>query len=253
MEVPGSRFVFDNPDTIYFLAPIESGVAYEIHGKHNPVPPIDENFSLLNTTVNLSGRDLVTSQDGSFTITVDKDPANGRKNHIQAVNGGTLIIRNTINDWANQTFDHLSLVRIDPPKVPPKTLDDIVDQVAVSVAAGLPIMSSIQLFDGKVNAQPINTLPPITVANPTLISQKGSYSAWQIDDDEALVVTVNLGGAKYFTCPVYNKWQITTDYINHTSSLNNAQAVPNSDGTYTFVISVKDPGVYNWVDTVGMK
>ena len=73
-----------------------------------------------------------------------------------------------------------------------------------------------------------------------------------VADDEALVLTVNLGGAKYFIAPVYARWLITTDYVNHTQTLNNQQAVPNPDGTYTFVISPTDPHVYNWIDTVGI-
>ena len=39
----------------------------------------------------------------------------------------------------------------------------------------------------------------------------------------------------------------------HTSSLNKAQAVANADGSYTYVVSVADPGVHNWVDTVGLR
>src|SRR5262249_1050843 len=36
------------------------------------------------------------------------------------------------------------------------------------------------------------------------------------------------------------------------TSLNNAQAVANPDGTYTLVISPTDPGVANWVSTGGL-
>ncbi|WP_165037443.1 hypothetical protein [Rhodococcus sp. 14C212] len=40
-------------------------------------------------------------------------------------------------------------------------------------------------------------------------------------------------------------------YRDRTSSLNATQAKPNADGTYTFVISGHDPGVYNWLDPNG--
>ena len=36
--------------------------------------------------------------------------------------------------------------------------------------------------------------------------------------------------------------------MNHTSSLNKAQSVANADGTYTYVLSKRDPGVHNWID-----
>jgi hypothetical protein len=100
----------------------------------------------------------------------------------------------------------------------------------------------------------VNSSPPISLGGTggLLSSQAQTFSRWQLADDEALLVTVTLGGASYLVCPVTNDWFITTDYVNHTQSLNNSQAVANPDGTYTFVISPTDPGVYNWVDTVGM-
>jgi hypothetical protein len=259
MSVPGSRTVFDNPDTIYIPVTIDWTASYVIHGKHNKQPPVDENFSLWDahssTLANLSGKDLVTERDGSFTITVDSNPANGRVNHIQTTSAAkSLFIRNTMNDWATQTYDSLSIERVAGSSLPaPQTFDDLVAQTVAGLQSP---MGAINVFNARVNAQPVNTIPPITKGGNagTLATQAQEYSAWQLSeaDDDALVVTVNLGGAKYFICPVYTQWQITTDYVHHTQSLNNAQAKRNHDGTYTFVISVKDPGVYNWIDTVGM-
>jgi hypothetical protein len=71
-------------------------------------------------------------------------------------------------------------------------------------------------------------------------------------DDQALVVTVDPGSAGYFVLPVTNDWTISNDYWNQQTSLNDSQAIPNSDGTYTLVISKTDPGVANWVSTGGL-
>ena len=35
-------------------------------------------------------------------------------------------------------------------------------------------------------------------------------------------------------------------------SLNNSQAKVNQDGTYTFILSVNDPGIFNWLDPSGL-
>lgn len=257
MDVPGSRSVFDNPDTIYRSIKIDPTASYVIRGKRAQVPPVDENFSLWdasnNTISNMRGKDLVTKADGSFTITVDSNPANGRKNHIQTTSASkTIFVRNTVNDWATQRFTKLTVERIDDGTTlpDPKTFDAMVSQIAASI----PSTTAINIFNTRANAQAVNTIPAITRGGSagTLSTQAQEYSSWKIADDEALIVKVNLGGAKYLICPVYDKWLITTDYINHTQTLNNAQAVPNPNGTYTFVISVQDPGVYNWIDTVGM-
>jgi len=42
------------------------------------------------------------------------------------------------------------------------------------------------------------------------------------------------------------------DYVNHTGSLNNFQAAANPDGSITYVIAARDPGVQNWLDTDGL-
>lgn len=67
-----------------------------------------------------------------------------------------------------------------------------------------------------------------------------------------MIITLKPGGATYFVVPVTNPWMITTDPGYYPLSLNNTQALPNPDGTYTLVLSALDGGVYNWLDTGGM-
>ena len=43
----------------------------------------------------------------------------------------------------------------------------------------------------------------------------------------------------------------TTDWYNNLASLNDAQAKPDKDGVLRIVVSAKDPGVPNWLDTSG--
>ena len=71
---------------------------------------------------------------------------------------------------------------------------------------------------------------------------------FELADDEALVLDVHLGGAKYFIAPITNIWGTTNEIVRRNGSLNSAQSRPNGDGTYTFVVSVADPGVHNWID-----
>ena len=101
--------------------------------------------------------------------------------------------------------------------------------------------------------------PPNEFTNPTsnaafLDTQLQSAGYFQLEDDDALVVTIDPGDAGYFVVPVTNDWTITENYWDQQTSLNNAsnQAKPNADGTYTVVISKNDPGVDNWVSTGGL-
>lgn len=58
-------------------------------------------------------------------------------------------------------------------------------------------------------------------------------------------------GTRYLSVGTYRPFFLTPDHVGHTSSLNNYQTKANPDGTITFVIAPRDPGVYNWLDTGG--
>ncbi|MET0658959.1 MAG: hypothetical protein ABW110_12470, partial [Steroidobacteraceae bacterium] len=59
-------------------------------------------------------------------------------------------------------------------------------------------------------------------------------------------------GAKYIGFQLTDPWLRSVDYWSHNSSLSDRQAKANADGTYTYVIAPKDPGVHNWLDTGGL-
>jgi hypothetical protein len=85
-----------------------------------------------------------------------------------------------------------------------------------------------------------------------LANQLQSNGFYELDDDEALVLTIDPGDADYFIVPTYNDWTITDNYWDQPTSLNNEQAKRNDDGTYTMVISPTDPLARNWVSTGGL-
>jgi hypothetical protein len=100
---------------------------------------------------------------------------------------------------------------------------------------------------------------PNVLRNPSrnaefLATQLQSAGYFQLTDQQALVITIDKGDAKYFVVPVTNDWTITDDYWNQQTSLNNVQAgADDLDATtYTIVVSPTDPGVANWVSTGGL-
>ncbi|NUY04543.1 hypothetical protein [Paraburkholderia youngii] len=257
MNVPGSRTTFDNPDTIYRKIPVDPALSYVLAGTVHAQKPVDFNFSLYSSTSatlsNLAGDQLAPQADGSFVINASS-LSSGGSNQIQLVSeAASIFVRDTINEWGVQQFNSLAIKRTPSVSTQPQTADALATTLAATLqtpAAAAPFIA----YNALGYAQPVNTLPAPSLGGTggRLANQAASYAAFQLADDEALVLNVNLGGAKYFIAPAYGRWTITTDYINHTQTLNNAQAVPNPDGTYTFVISPKDPSVYNWVDTAGL-
>jgi hypothetical protein len=75
---------------------------------------------------------------------------------------------------------------------------------------------------------------------------------FNLKDDEALVMTLNMLGVEYISLNTYRPFLVSPEHVYGSSSLNNYQAQPNPDGSFTFVIARKDPGLYNWVDVQGI-
>ena len=239
----------------------------------------------------LSGRDLVRNSDGSFMITVSGSPTGPGPNHIQLTDDTTLIaVRNTLSDWNKQDPMSLSIMRVSGPPnslfaqlggfaipfIGPTVTGNPLLTTLVSLIPPLPVeppllrgtvTAVIMALGLQMESKYINvaTVDPTTgerrqpnvLTNPTrnaefLATQMQSAGYFQLDDNQALVVTIDPGNAGYFVVPVTNDWTITDNYWDQQTSLNITQAEKNPDGTYTIVISPSDPDVWNWVSTGGL-
>lgn len=62
----------------------------------------------------------------------------------------------------------------------------------------------------------------------------------------------SLQSADYHDFQLYNlAWFETLDFPNRTTSLDHTQTTPSTDGRLRIVVSHSDPGVPNWIDTMG--
>ena len=76
-------------------------------------------------------------------------------------------------------------------------------------------------------------------------------AVFEIAPDEALIFEADPPKARYWNVHVGDILNQTRDYVHHKSSINDRQAVPDSDGKIRVVLSFDDPGVPNWLDPVG--
>lgn len=255
--VPGSRWGIDNPDSIYRVIPISGDERYEIHGRVGANRMTENYFTLwdpnMATVDVLNGRTMEVDSDGSFTITVDSSPADGRPNHVQSrEDAHEFYIRDVMLDWAKDDPNHLAIERLGgAPTTPAMTLDEQAELTA-------KFMAHYADFTGKLSygmyKLPENHFALGWSADHTggLRNQVYVGGRFNLAPDEAFVVDVSDGGAEYFTVPLSNLWGTTLDILDRTASMNKAQSLRNEDGTYTYVISATDPGVHNWIDTCGM-
>lgn len=255
--IPGSRWGIDNPDSVYRVIPISGDERYVIRGRvrekrltENYFTLWDENF---NTVDVLSGANLELEADGSFAISVDSEPAGNRPNHIRsAPEAHEFYIRDVIQDWASETPNEFGIERLGgAPSRPAASRDE---QAELTSRFMLRYADSTVRWNAQALEKPVNQLA-FTINRDTdgaLRDQLYILGHFQLRDDEALVLDVQTGGAGYFVAPITNIWGTTNEIVERTGSLNLAQSLQNTDGSYTYVLSGSDPGVHNWLDPSDM-
>jgi hypothetical protein len=256
VDICSTKALHPSPDYIYRLAPVDDSARFVIHGVKPPEGPLAFEFSLIGaneaTQGNLSIGDLKIAADGSFTITVDPQPANGRPNHLQSQPGAQqLIIRDIFDHIERQRPMKLTIERLDPPAKPPMTIADIVKEVPKQMAKAI---RGTMAVTQHVNKSPANQLPAPAFFNQgeTLVTQAYAMGHFKLTEDQAFIIRMTMGSAGYAIVPATNYWGGIGDFLNHRTCLSSGRATPNPDGSYTYVVARRDPGVVNWVETDGL-
>jgi hypothetical protein len=253
---PAPKGLDENPDTVYRIVPMDGASTYILNGEVVGRAPQVNEFSLLGddwfTIGNVSGETLAVAADGKFTITVAPEVADGRPNYIQTKPGASfMVVRDTIADWESQRATRLAVQRTAGPPRPPRSEAEEIQSVVAKIDRFF--FETVRLHELAFK-QPANFFPQPLIRSEygMLVTQAYSIGHFALKDKEALVLTLQPGGAGYLTVPVTTIWGTTGDPVHRVSSLNSLQAEPNPDGSFTFIVSVVDHGLRNWIDPEGV-
>ena len=146
-------------------------------------------------------------------------------------------------------------------------MDELAKEAAVLIASGVKATHMItttfgQLAENKIAPIRIRWTEKVGTSKPKMSTDEiispdkavgfiGS-GLFNLKEDEALVMTLNMLGTEYISLNTYRPFLVSPEHVYSSSALNNYQSDPNPDGSYTFVIARKDPGLYNWVDVQGI-
>ena len=101
------------------------------------------------------------------------------------------------------------------------------------------------------NTLPVNTMVAPRLTPGGLATQYSSVGHFDLTPEQALVITLPVTDAPYLGFQLGSLWYISLDYINHQTSLNGTQAQADPDGKIRIVVADTNPGVTNWVETLG--
>ncbi|MEM8498956.1 MAG: hypothetical protein AAF542_13090 [Pseudomonadota bacterium] len=257
VRIPGSRWGIDNPDSVYRVIPISGEHSYRISGRVAAQRLTENYFTLwddrMATVGVLSGKDLQLDKHGRFEISVDAMPANGRLNHIQsAANAHQFYIRDVLQNWHEECVNELSIELLDGDGPAPER--DFDQDLKRAIKYMWDYTRNTTRWNRQATDKPVNAFDfkIDRDVDGALRNQIYIMGQFKLEQGQAMLIDVDLGGAEYFIAPITNLWGTSNQIIAQNGSLNLSQSVGNQDGSYTFVVSVEDPGVHNWLNPDGM-
>lgn len=259
---PYTKMGLDNPDTMYYGARVNADTEYIVTGTRGTTA--DLSFQVLAgqyTDDNVPGseiafddRKLKIADDGTFTAFFGPGPANGRENYfVLAPNSAQLVIREVYSDWS-QKRGTIRLERADAIGTAPPRLTEA-DAARRFAGAGRALVTRVKTWlqfpEWFYLKLPVNTMTEPRLTPGGLATQFSSVGHYDLADDQAMIITVPASHAPYLGFQLGSMWYISLDYVNHQTSLNNGQAQVDPDGKIRMVVSENNPGVANWIETVG--
>lgn len=259
-----------NADTIYRSARITPGGTYRIRGqrgstrlavvaeiaprpRQEPGKPINlgprPEVHYLNTLpADAQGRyDVILSPTRPAGYTGEWWPLGAATNQ--------LMLRLVSSDWRREASPTIAIERLDAAVTRPRAS-------AAELEARLRALPKAVEFIAPLFVDHVEQLRQQGYVNKLKVFDvslmgglKGQFyyeGAYDLADDEALIVSARAPAhCLYRSIILTNEIYETTDWVNNQSSLNDAQAPLDGDGVLRVVVSARDPGVPNWLDTAG--
>ena len=246
---PFTKMGLDNPDTLYFGTRVHADRDYVVTGRRGTTT--DLSFQLLGgeytddnvpaSQAAFDDRELEIAPDGSFEW------------RVRPTSNGQLVMREVYGDWSAQRGT-LAISRLDTAGTapPPLTRETIEKRYAT---AGKQLVQRVKTWlqfpQWFYLDLPVNTMVAPRLTPGGLATQYSSVGHFDLRPDQALVITIPVTDAPYLGFQLGSLWYISLDYINHQTSLNNTQAQADPDGKVRMVVTDQNPGVTNWVETLG--
>jgi hypothetical protein len=246
---PFTKMGLDNPDTMYFGTRVVAGREYVVTGKRGTTT--DVSFQLLggeytdevvpDSETAFDDRKLDIAADGTFQWRFTPDT------------NAQLVIREVYNDWSAQRGS-FAIARTDTAgTAPPPLTNELIERRWATAGKQLVqrVKTWLQFPKWFYDNLPVNTLTAPRLTPGGLATQYSSVGHYDLTPDQALIITLPVTDAPYLGFQLGSLWYISLDYINHQTSLNGTQAQADPDGKIRIVVADQNPGVANWIETLG--
>jgi hypothetical protein len=257
----------DNPDQRYLISRLNGGDTYRIWGNLGGARRVDLQIYAGDPYVPGSGgraasfltfEQIELDADGRFEIIASpgEQPGNWIENPTDATR---VLARQIFSDWEHESPGELHIDRVghEGALKPPLSEEDLTARLRKAAAS---LTTHVEVWPEMVRTNYLTDHEPNRIAVPFDPASKGGVSGrwmchgtWDLADDEALVVRTWPATGNYQGIQLADLWFSSLEYANRQTSLTGDQARVGPDGSYDFVLAARDPGVANWLDTMGRR
>ncbi len=254
-----------NADTIYRSARIDPKGSYRLRGTRGTLnlavigQVVPRNAETGSGRAHLDLNALKFDAQGRFDVLVSATRPEGYTGDWWELRpaANRLMLRMVASDWEKERAPTLTIERLDKPMGRPRRSAADLEARLRALPNTVGFMASMfvdhveQLrAEGYVNKFKVFDI----TSGGGLTGQFYYEGAYDLADDEALIIESAVPKqCHYRSLILTNELYETTDWYNNHASLNAAQAPADKDGILRIVVSAKDPGVANWLDTSGYR
>jgi hypothetical protein len=164
-------------------------------------------------------------------------------------------LREFVGDWERDGLAVLNIERLDdvgpPEPLSPATMVAALDRAASWVEASIETWHKFAA--GSKLMTPVNDLAPPGRPTGGAADMLHGATQWSLARDEALLVEFDQPQVTYWSIQTYVlEWLQPLDFVNRVTSLNDGQLAVDDDDKVRIVLSHRDPGMQNWLDTSGL-
>jgi len=252
----------DNPDNVYLSAPVRGSASYRITGTRGSIAYVSfgskanryAKDGTMASTGELRNDDLHVDPDGSVEIFVGQERPAGAKNWLPLAEDSTMIVlRESYLDRTTERPGSWDIERLGQTAPPgPLTTEHVVRSLQRTSLGVMGTAATFAAWTEMFMDAPNQLLPreqefyQRAGGDPEIFYLHGY---WELEPGQAWVIETEVPDAPYWNFQLSNWWMESLDWdkritVNkHTAKL---------DGNrLTLVVSDKDPGYGNWIDTTG--
>jgi hypothetical protein len=253
----------DNPDQRYAFSPLRGGEAYRIWGTLGSAARVEvqlyagEPWAGTGSSAGyLAFEDIEVAGDGSFSILLGPDAQAGSF-LLNPPEATTVFVRHIYDDWNDELPGevHIDRVGFEGRRRPLPTPSELAERLR---AAAEMLDKSTSVWPAFVQRRYVGAGPPNSMSGLIdTYAMGGARGRWmsggyyELEPGKALLIETPATKAQYQAIQLTDMWFNSLEHANQVSSLTTRQSLESPDGVYYTVVSSRDPGHANWLDTGG--